>query len=289
VRLSLALSPVADVLAGAAVSAMQGPIRVAGVAVAAPASLLLYLGGMALNGIVDLEQDRREAPGRPLPSGEIRVFTAWIVTVVCLVLGLVLAHLASPRVLALAGAIVLLIVVYHFPLKSHDIAGPVALGVIRGANLVLGMEAARPIVPGFTSMAFVPAVLYGLYVFGTSLVARMEDSDFELGRFRAGLGLAIAALLLLAAVHGSMTTPLYVLFALPVAAIFGLVVVMQAIPIGRARGPRPAVRKLVILMLSGFYLADAIIALGAGSLVAAVVIAGLFPASRWLARTFPPS
>jgi len=201
----------------------------------------------------------------------------------------VLAHFAGPRVLALAGAIVILIVVYHYPLKSHDVAGPVALGVIRGANLVLGMEAARPIAPGFTSMAFVPAVLYGLYVFGTSLVARMEDSDFDLNRFRAGLGLAIAALLLLATVHGSMTTPLYVLFALPVAAIFGLIVAMRAVPIGRARGPRLAVRKLVILMLSGFYVVDAIIALGAGSLVVAAVIAGLFPASRWLARTFPPS
>src|SRR5262249_2401294 len=156
--------------------------------------------------------------------------------------------------------IVALILAYHFPLKSRNIAGPLTLGVIRGANLVLGMEAARPIAPGFTSMAFVPAALYGLYVFGTSLVARMEDSEFDDTRFRVGLGLAVVALLLLAVVHGSMATPLHVLFALPVAALYGLVVVLRAIPIGREHGPRPAVRKLVILMLSGFYLADVIIA-----------------------------
>jgi hypothetical protein len=45
----------------------------------------------------------------------------------------------------------------------------------------------------------------------------------------------------------------------------------------------------VILMLSGFYVADAIIALGAGSVICAGVIACMFPAGRWLARTFPPS
>jgi hypothetical protein len=71
----------------------------------------------------------------------------------------------------------LLIIAYHFLAQDAlNIAGPAALGTIRAAEISAGgMEAARAARgSGYTSQAFVPVALYGLYVFGTSLVARME-------------------------------------------------------------------------------------------------------------------
>ncbi|HEV3024083.1 MAG TPA: UbiA family prenyltransferase, partial [Pirellulales bacterium] len=41
------------------------------------ASCLLYMAGMVLNDVFDRDIDRRERPGRPIPSGRIAVGHAW--------------------------------------------------------------------------------------------------------------------------------------------------------------------------------------------------------------------
>ena len=42
------------------------------------ASALLYLAGMVLNDVFDIDDDRRERPQRPLPAGRISLRTARI-------------------------------------------------------------------------------------------------------------------------------------------------------------------------------------------------------------------
>ena len=42
-----------------------------GVIAAAVAVLLLYMAGLILNDVADIEIDRRERPDRPLPSGRV--------------------------------------------------------------------------------------------------------------------------------------------------------------------------------------------------------------------------
>ena len=55
------------------------------------ASMLLYAAGMALNDVFDTEIDRRERPGRPIPSGRFsRVLAGWLGAA-----GLVLGPLAA--------------------------------------------------------------------------------------------------------------------------------------------------------------------------------------------------
>ncbi|MFO0980359.1 MAG: UbiA family prenyltransferase [Planctomycetota bacterium] len=286
VRLALALSPIADVLAGAALASPRTLPPMAALASTAGISLLLYLGGMTLNAIVDIEIDRVEAPSRPLPSGALSVATAWVLLALFWSLAIAAAAVLSTRTLIHVGAMLVLIIAYHGPCKSRNVAGPILLGSVRALNMLLGVLVAA----GWPSWRVLPPVLlYGACVFGVSLVARMEDADFCLARFRAGLAVALGSLLVLASCHGPSARPLFLVLALPAAATFSLVAWLRAAPIARDQGPRPAVRRLVILLLTGFYLFDALTALGTGRLLLALVITAMLGASRLLARQFPPS
>ena len=61
----------------------------------AGASMCLYAAGMALNDYFDLDVDRRERPGRPLPSGRVAAGVAAAIGWAGLTLGLVLALVAG--------------------------------------------------------------------------------------------------------------------------------------------------------------------------------------------------
>src|SRR5207253_8894070 len=83
------------------------------------ASAALYSAGMVWNDFFDLEQDRRERPFRPLPSGRVQRRTAALLGGALLVAGLCFAALAGWfhgtagwSVLTLAGLLVLAILLY---------------------------------------------------------------------------------------------------------------------------------------------------------------------------------
>jgi len=105
------------------------------------ASLLLYTAGMILNDACDVERDRTENPTRPLPSGEIPIWHAWVAGLVLLFGGVGAALLAGPRAGITAGALALLIVSYDFFLKATPI-GPVNMGLCRACNVALGVSIA---------------------------------------------------------------------------------------------------------------------------------------------------
>src|SRR5438309_8565411 len=98
------------------------------------ASASLYSAGMVWNDFFDLEQDQRERPFRPLPSGRITPRSAaWLGTAL-LVAGLSFAALAgcfhadAPwRAFSVAGLLVATILLYDAWLKRTWM-GPVAMG-----------------------------------------------------------------------------------------------------------------------------------------------------------------
>ncbi|WP_166020489.1 UbiA family prenyltransferase, partial [Streptomyces chilikensis] len=67
-RVSALFTVPGDALAGAAAGGGRPGVRTLG---AVAASLCLYSAGMALNDWADREEDARERPGRPLPSGRV--------------------------------------------------------------------------------------------------------------------------------------------------------------------------------------------------------------------------
>lgn len=108
------------------------------------ASLFLYLFGLAVNDIVDLETDRVERPGRPLPAGEISVPQARMAAIAAALSGLNVALFAGRIPLFVATALSGIILLYNAKLKALPLLGPLSMGACRGLSLLLGVAAARP-------------------------------------------------------------------------------------------------------------------------------------------------
>jgi 4-hydroxybenzoate polyprenyltransferase len=167
------------------------PWDLATMAVLLVASSLLYVGGMVLNDVFDLEIDRRERPERPLPSGRIPVELARRLGYRLLLLGVAIATAAAllvgqfrPGVVALLLAIAILL--YDSWLK-YTPAGPIAMGACRTLNVMLGMNAAD-ITLGAAHWLVAGGI--GVYVAGITWFARKESQRSS----RLHLGLATAVM-----------------------------------------------------------------------------------------------
>lgn len=164
------------------------------------ASSLLYIGGVVLNDVFDLDIDRTERPERPLPSGRVSLWAArwlgWKLLVVGMLLGigavsvgtgggLFTGHFGSGAVAPLLAACIL---VYDAWLKRTAI-GPVAMGTCRMLNVLLGMSALG--VPLSTDCWLVAGGI-GVYVAGVTWFARREAETSS--RLQLALSTAVMAL-----------------------------------------------------------------------------------------------
>ncbi|MFJ6123777.1 SCO3242 family prenyltransferase [Streptomyces griseoviridis] len=142
-----------DALAGAAAASATVNSRTL---LAIGSSLCLYQAGMALNDWADRDEDTRDRPHRPLPSGRVRPASALTASCVLTAAGLTLAARAGRPALAVAAPLAATIWAYDLALK-HTPAGPVAMAAARGLDLLLGAAAttgrARDAVPSATLLA----------------------------------------------------------------------------------------------------------------------------------------
>ena len=125
VRLPNVFTVVADISA-AFLFVAQGPQPLTRWVVIVLAGIALYWAGMILNDLFDLEKDRTERPGRPLPAGHIPLKQARVAGWGLLLLGIALAaaggYLPSERFevswlpAAVATLLALMIVAYDGPL-----------------------------------------------------------------------------------------------------------------------------------------------------------------------------
>ncbi len=320
-RAPLLLSPAADVLAGwsvaaAALAATNSLVYCAGpgafrfvlqtsllpLGAAAATGILLLAGGMALNAVVDLEDDRDRKPDRPLPRGALPVRAAMAVALACLALAVGLAWQLLPAALSVVGAMTGLIVAYHVGLKRLRLPGCAALGTIRGLDFWLGVVALRSAagvhsqqigmlnvspVPGDEALA--TAVPYAIYMLAASLFASTDDEPHAAGWARTGLVLAVASLPF--PLLNLQTQPHGVTGRIATLAAFGVVIFAILRIITTAHGqPRPATTGA---LLSGLYLFHAMMCFGTGwgglSLTTGMTCLALFLASRLLLRSFPPT
>lgn len=176
---------------GGCVDQWQGLLMLAG------ASISLYAAGILLNDLFDLEEDRRERPERPLPSGEVPVWLAASLACVLCVAGVLLAEEVSPDSGRVAIALLAAMVGYDAFLKKTQV-GPWAMGLCRGFNLALGLSVV-PVQP-FGLLAIIG---YTVYIAGVTYISRQETKTGETRGLAAGfryivcgLGFVIAAILL---------------------------------------------------------------------------------------------
>src|SRR5947209_8977616 len=104
VRLPNVFTALADIVLAALVSGVFGPFepdsgirwsRVAAFFCLLIASTLLYWAGMVWNDYFDLAEDRRDRPGRPLPSGRVPIGTAVLLGIGFCAGGVLFAFLAD--------------------------------------------------------------------------------------------------------------------------------------------------------------------------------------------------
>ncbi|MEU9992701.1 SCO3242 family prenyltransferase [Streptomyces sp. NPDC048045] len=133
-RVSALFTVPGDALAGAAAAGVRADRRTLR---AIGCSLCLYEAGMALNDWADRDEDARERPDRPLPSGRIRPAAALGAAAGLTGVGLALAARTGRPAAAVAGALAATVWAYDLKLK-HTHAGAVAMGAARGLDLLLG-------------------------------------------------------------------------------------------------------------------------------------------------------
>lgn len=166
-RISNSPTVVTNALAGAALAGGGGFKLV----LVAAAVVLFYTAGMYLNDLLDLSIDRRERPGRPLPSGLIPVAEAWAVTAALFGVGLLLLVPAGGAAFLSGLGLVGLIVFYDAWHKTNPLS-PVVMAAARG---VVYVTSGLAFLPQLTPTLVVWAALLGAYIAGLTYVAKTES------------------------------------------------------------------------------------------------------------------
>lgn len=147
------------------------------------ASVAIYAAGMVLNDVADLAVDRRERPGRPIPSGQVSPAAARRLGSGLLIAGLTLTWIVaafddSLRCGAIGSLLVIAVLAYNFAAKKYWF-GSVILCGCRILNVLLGMSTGRE--PkgsvgwlGFSPLEWSVALGIGLFVAGIAWLARRE-------------------------------------------------------------------------------------------------------------------
>jgi 4-hydroxybenzoate polyprenyltransferase len=275
-----------DVILGAALaSTVAGSVSIPGIAGLVLASVLLYAAGTTLNDYVDAEEDARERPERPIPSGDVSRRVALFVGVVLLVTGVEVAIVAGGATGgATAGALALAILLYDGVFKGSA-AGFLLMGASRGLNVLLGVAAAgvRPTeLPAW--ILLVPAIVV-LYIAGVTYMAESETGVDGRGPVLAAIGGAVIATLGVVALIAARRPP-------PVAAVVAVVLLVAfLVRVGRPlwaayTDPTPGViGPAVGACVLGLALLDATIAATAGVAWALATVAFIVPAVG-LSRVF---
>lgn len=182
------------------------------------ASSLLYTAGMVLNDVCDFEQDRRERPDRPLPSGRVARGTARKIGWGFLLAGVALAWIAGYlrpdpaltlialpwRAGVVATLLAVMIVAYDRILKRTPL-GPIAMGSCRFFNMLLGMSTASAMWTGgppwtlyYEGGQLLIAGGLGVYVAGVTWFARTEAKESNSLQLVGAIGVMVAGVAMMA-------------------------------------------------------------------------------------------
>lgn len=277
VRLPNAITAPADVLAG---FLFAGGIanHSLEVALACLASVLLYMGGVALNDYCDVEIDATERPERPIPSGRITKRAALRVIVAFLAIGIALAALARPAAGIAATLLVTAVIMYDAILKRTPFA-PLLMGTCRGLNFLMGVL----VVGGVVGWAWWPAGLIWLYITSVTFFARKETEAGHRPRLALGFAGVMTAVLGLLLLNLLRDPTMQVSFFFVV--IFAVIVARPGWRAVRSAEPQNVQRAIKVWILS-LILFDACIAASARGWIAGLAIAALLPLALLAARAY---
>jgi 4-hydroxybenzoate polyprenyltransferase len=165
-------------------------------------SVLLYVSGIVFNDFFDLEQDRKNRPNRPLPSGRISKRNALAIAILTMFVGNAIA-VATAGLAALLVTLSLsaIILAYDYRLKSYEVAGTAAMAGARALNVVLGASPALLVVLSLSARGFisdyglqtlaVAATSIFLFIASVMILSRTEERGASGTRKRISLGIVV--------------------------------------------------------------------------------------------------
>jgi 4-hydroxybenzoate polyprenyltransferase len=257
-----------------------------------------------MNDLVDVEGDRRERPGRPLPSGAISPSAARYAVGILLAAALLVLGLRSMGLL-LAGVVLgSLIFLYNLGAKRHRGAGALVMGLCRAGSVGLGVVAGSP-GARLTGETLMVMSWWTLYIAAVSWIASREMGKGAYGRTRwLPLGVLMAGGLGMV-LYAEQQNPQSIFRTVFGLVFSGLVVYQSAVRLGTPRRIKMpsgrihenAVEKMYPPAIGG--LISALLPMQAAMLIllsnepwmllAALLLLLAWPVNRWLANYFAPS
>ncbi len=211
VRLPNVFTVLSDSLA-AAILVTGGALPWLTVTLVVIASVLVYWGGMILNDVVDLEEDRSTRFHRPLVRGSISPVIAGHIGNGMLLIAPIIILAATTMwreqpiwmgaAFVCAVGLALCVRVYDSPIKRTPIA-PIIMGLCRGLNILMAGTTMLAVTTGeveFPRALPIFAGGIGLYIVGITVFARREEGQSSQSGLVLGLLLEIAGMALIASI-----------------------------------------------------------------------------------------
>jgi 4-hydroxybenzoate polyprenyltransferase len=249
------------------------------------ASGCLYMAGMVWNDYFDFEEDKRDRPFRPIPSGRVSLRTAFWIGLSLLAVGWSCAAFTGKTGALIGLALVGAILAYDARIKRTKF-GPLGMALCRFLNVLLGVSLAdAAALPVITRLHL--ALTIGVYIVGVTWFARTEEnrSDPKVLARAAFLMLAAAVLGLATAtrVPPGTSSPLFPYLLV----IFGFWV---GIPVAAAiRKPTPdRVQAGVKRSIFGLVVLDALLAsvfVGTWGLLLVLLLPPALLLGKWVYST----
>ena len=135
-------------------------------------SILLYIGGVALNDYFDFEEDKKQRPNRPLASGRIPKLNALFLATMAFGTSLLIAYYIGPLSFSISILLIVTIFGYDYYLKN-SLIGPIVMATARVLNILLGLSTYSNTI-SYNSVTGLVLSDSFLYIFGISLISRSE-------------------------------------------------------------------------------------------------------------------
>lgn len=158
-----------------AVICKTGSVPILIIFYAAVSGALAAAGGNVINDIFDVEIDRINRPGRPLPSGGISLRKAFLLYIILIILSAASASRVSFEALLIDISALMLLFLYSYKFKKIILLGNFTVAILTGFAFIYGGIAVNNY-----KDAVIPAAFAFLINFIREIVKDMEDVDGDL-------------------------------------------------------------------------------------------------------------
>lgn len=249
-------------------------------------SLLCYCAGLLQNDYFDAEEDRRDRPDRPIPSG--RVNPQVVIGVASGLMGA--AMIVAVGIGAATGitvvALIIAITLYNSIVKRIRILGPLFMGLCRGLSFLTG-AALFGWQSFHTPLILLSGMFITIYITFVTHIAAGETDRYRAGAMRWAPG---ATLLIWFAYAGSVIlnneSPLWMISA--IIACLAIIWALRCGAILKNDAPPVVIQKTIGRFIRGLLLYQAAVVTLSGfqMIIFAVVLLAFWPVSQRLAVRF---